>query len=179
VSVTLPDVRTGDAELMRALHDEHAAALWSYTVGLTGGDRARAQDVVQETMLRAWRNPDVLRQTRGSVRGWLYTVARHIVIDEWRTARARSEVVTAAPPERPHGDETEAVVNRRIVVDALRRLTPEHREVLVECYLRGSSIAEAAQRLGIAQGTVKSRTHYALRALRLVMEEASGAGGVA
>src|SRR5947208_4452579 len=90
-------VGTDDAQLLRALHDQHAGALWSYVVGLTGGDRGRAQDVVQETLLRAWRNREVLAQERGSVRGWLYTVARRIVIDEWRTARHRLEVVSEAP----------------------------------------------------------------------------------
>ena len=66
------------------------------------------------------------------------------------------------------------MVNRQVVVDALRRLSEEHRAVIVEVYLRGSSVAEAAQQLGIAPGTVKSRTHYALRALRLALDEAGG-----
>jgi RNA polymerase sigma-70 factor (ECF subfamily) len=172
MSATLRDVSTTDADLLRALHDEHAAALWAYAVGLTGGDRSRAQDIVQETLLRAWRTPDVLAQSHGSVRGWLYTVARRIVIDEWRSTRARPEVVTDAVPERGSvTDEAEAVVNRQVVVAALRTLSPEHREVLLECYWRGSSVSEAAARLGIAPGTVKSRTHYALRALRLAMAE--------
>jgi RNA polymerase sigma-70 factor (ECF subfamily) len=174
MSATLSAVRAGDAELMRALHDRHASALWSYVVGLTGGDRARAQDVVQETLLRAWRTPAVLDQAEGSVRGWLYTVARRIVIDEWRTSRFRREVVTDVVPDHGHNDETEAVVNRQVVIDALRRLSEEHRAVLVECYLRGASVAEAAERLGIAAGTVQSRTHYALRALRLALDEAGG-----
>lgn len=174
MSATLSPVRAGDAELMRALHDRHASALWSYVVGLTGGDRARAQDVVQETLLRAWRTPAVLDQAEGSVRGWLYTVARRIVIDEWRTSRFRREVVTDVVPDHGHNDETETVVNRQVVIDALRRLSDEHRAVLVECYLRGASVAEAAERLGIAAGTVKSRTHYALRALRLALDEAGG-----
>ena len=74
--------------LMQQLHDEHAAALWGYCLRLTGQDHARAEDVVQETLLRAWRNHDRLDETRGSVRAWLFTVARNIVIDEWRTPRA-------------------------------------------------------------------------------------------
>ncbi|MFN2517792.1 MAG: sigma factor, partial [Jatrophihabitantaceae bacterium] len=77
-----------EAELLRTLHDEHARALWSYVVNLTNGDRAKAQDVVQETLLRAWRNPQVLDQSRGSARSWLFTVARRIVIDDWRAARS-------------------------------------------------------------------------------------------
>lgn len=160
-----------DTELLRALHDQHAHALWSYVVGLTGGDRARAEDVVQETLLRAWRNPAVLDQRGGSARGWLFTVAKRIVIDEWRSARSRPELVTDVVPEQPVADATEQAVDRQLMIEALRTLSPEHRAVLLECYFRGSSVAEAAERLGVPPGTVKSRTHYALHALRQALQE--------
>jgi len=163
---------SSQADLMQALHDEHAAALWGYCVRLTNGDRPRAEDVVQETLLRAWRNPRILDQTEGSARAWLFTVARNLVIDEWRTRRAQLEVSTAEPPERaPARDETDELLQSWVVADALSRLSEEHRLVLVECYYRGRSVAEAARRLDIPEGTVKSRTHYALRALRLALEE--------
>jgi RNA polymerase sigma-70 factor, ECF subfamily len=165
------DVRTDDSQLLRTLHEEHGGALWSYVVGLTNGDRAQAQDVVQETMLRAWRNPHVLEQASGSARGWLFTVAKRIVIDEWRTARSRRERVTEQLPERPVADGVDRTLDRQLVVAALRTLSAEHREVLVECYFRGASVAEAAVSLGVPAGTVKSRTHYALRALRLAVDE--------
>ena len=69
------------------------------------------------------------------------------------------------------GDAREQVANRHLVVAALDRLAQEHRDVLRECYFRGSSVAQAAHALEIAPGTVKSRTYYALRALRLAIEE--------
>jgi len=156
---------------MRVLHDEHAAALWSYAIRLTGGDRQRAEDLVQECMLRAWRHPDVLDPGRGSARAWLFTTARRIAIDEWRRREARPETVTAEPPERPGDDETDAAMQALLVAEALSRLSPDHRRVLVECFYRGHSVAEAAQRLQVPAGTVKSRTHYALRALRLALAE--------
>jgi RNA polymerase sigma-70 factor (ECF subfamily) len=165
------DVRTDDSDLLRTLHDEHGGALWSYVVGLTNGDRAQAQDVVQETMLRAWRNPHVLAQSSGSARGWLFTVAKRIIIDEWRTARSRRERVTEYLPEQPVADGVDRTLDRQLVVAALRTLSVEHREVLVECYFRGASVAEAALTLGVPAGTIKSRTHYALRALRLAVDE--------
>jgi RNA polymerase sigma-70 factor (ECF subfamily) len=167
-------VRTDDDQLLRALHEQHGGALWAYVVGLTNGDRAQAQDVVQETMLRAWRNPKVLEQASGSARGWLFTVAKRIVIDDWRTARSRREWVTEHLPERPVGDEAEAAVDRHIVMAALQKLSAEHRAVLHECYFRGSSVNEAALALGVPAGTVKSRTHYAMRALKLALEEMGG-----
>jgi RNA polymerase sigma-70 factor (ECF subfamily) len=163
-----------DAALLRTLHDEHGAALWAFVVHLTRGDRMRAQDVVQETMLRAWRNPRVLAQADGPVRSWLFTVARRIVIDEWRSTRNRREQLADVVPERPVPDPTSDIPDRQIVLAALRRLSPEHREVLFECYYRGSSVAQAALALGVPQGTVKSRTHYALRALKLALAEMGG-----
>ncbi len=169
------DVRADDTDLLRALHDQHGRALWAYVVGLTNGDRAQAQDVVQETFLRAWRNPQVLDETRGSARAWLFTVAKRIVIDEWRTARSRREQITDVVPERPVPDEMDRVVDHHLVVEAMRSLSDDHRAVLHECYFRGSSVIEAATALGIPAGTVKSRTHYALRALRLALEERGGA----
>ena len=90
-----------EAALMQQLHDEHAAALWGYCLRLTGHDRARAEDVVQETLLRAWRHREILDNPPPAVRGWLFTVARNIVIDEWRSRRARSETPVADVPKAP------------------------------------------------------------------------------
>ena len=160
------------AVLMQQLHDEHAAALWGYCLRLTGRDHARAEDVVQETLLRAWRHRDRLDESRGSVRAWLFTVARNIVIDDWRTRRATSEVVVAEVPEaRDVDDRTDELLLSWVVAEAVTSLSEDHRAVLLECYFRGASVAQAARRLGIPEGTVKSRTHYALRALRLALQE--------
>lgn len=127
---------------------------------------------MQETLLRAWRNHDRLEESRGSVRAWLFTVARNIVIDEWRTKRSQSELSVADVPEaREPRDQTDQMLMSWVVADALLALSPDHRAVLVECYFKGASVAQAARRLGIPDGTVKSRTHYALQALRLRLQE--------
>ncbi|GGB99243.1 sigma-70 family RNA polymerase sigma factor [Cellulomonas carbonis] len=163
--------------LLVALHDEHARDLWSYVLRLTNGDRSRAEDVVQETFLRAWRHPDVLGRSAGSARAWLFTVARRIVVDEWRSGRRRHEVLAAEPPEPPeahgraHTTSAEDALDGWVVAEALTRLSAQHRQVLVLCWFGGRSVAEAARELGVPPGTVKSRTHYALRSLRLVLEE--------
>lgn len=159
---------------MVELHGEHARALWAFALRLVGGDRARAEDVVQETLLRAWRDRAVLESTTAGARAWLFTVARRLVIDEWRSSRAHREVLTHEPPEPPDDDPAttaDGLVLGWLVADALARLSTEHRQVLVLCYFGGRSVADAAAELGVPPGTVKSRTHYALRSLRLVLEE--------
>lgn len=165
-----------DVLLMQQLHDEHADALWSYCVRLTGHDRTRAEDIAQETLLRAWRHLDVLDEGHGSVRAWLFTVARNLVIDDWRSRRHHREVTVADVPETGSVDAAEQLLQGWVVTEAVTRLSEDHRAVLLECYYRGHSVAEAARRLGVPEGTVKSRTHYALRALRLALEE-MGVGG--
>ncbi|MEJ3403124.1 sigma-70 family RNA polymerase sigma factor [Rathayibacter sp. YIM 133350] len=158
------------AELLRALHDEHAPALWRYVVRLTG-DRALADDIVQEVLLRAWRRPAVLDQSEGSARAWLFTVTRNLVIDDRRSARARSEVGPEGLDEMAQADATDAALDRWLIADALGDLSAEHRAVLVTVYYGGRSIAEAAHELRIPAGTVKSRLHYAMHALRLALQE--------
>jgi RNA polymerase sigma-70 factor (ECF subfamily) len=167
-------IRQAEADPLRAFHDEHARALSSYVLGLTNGDRGRAQDVVQETLLRAWQNPAVVEQVDGSGRGWLFTVAKRIVIDQWRWASRRPEVVSDQVPDQFVADPAQQIVDRQLVLTALRRLSTEHRQVLVECYLRGRSVADAAETLGVPAGTVKSRNHYALHALRQAIEDLGG-----
>jgi RNA polymerase sigma-70 factor (ECF subfamily) len=161
-----------EVALMQQLHDEHAVALWQHCLRLTGWDRSRAEDLVQETLLRAWRHRSVLDGPPAAVRGWLLTVSRNLLIDEWRSRRVRSELSVADVPEREEPDDrTDQLLQSWVVADALTKLSPDHRAVLLECYYRGRPVAEAAQRLGVPEGTVKSRTHYALRALRLALEE--------
>jgi len=155
--------------LIRTLYAEHGRSLLAYATRLTG-DRAAAEDVVQETLVRAWKHADDLAEGRGSVRGWLLTVARNIVTDRARARAVRpvevADVVDQPPTETDH---SESVVNTMVVLEALDKVSPEHRDVLVQLYYHGRSVAEAAKELGVPPGTVKSRTYYALRALRAVM----------
>lgn len=139
----------------------------AYAIRLTN-DRAAAEDVLQETLLRAWRNADDLRDdSKGSVRGWLLTVARNIVTDRVRARAARPQEV-GEPVDVPaiERDHAEQVVNEMAVLGAMDKLSVEHREVLVEMYYRGRTVAEAAEVLRIPPGTVKSRSYHALRALK-------------
>ncbi len=161
-----------DVALIQQLHDDYAAGLFQYCLRLTGNDHGRAEDVVQETLLRAWRHFSVLDESQGSVRAWLFTVARNIVIDQWRSRRSRVELAVAEVPEpNVTVDHTDRLLQSWVVAEAISQLSPDHRAVLLECYYRDASVAEAAEHLGVPEGTIKSRTHYALRALRLALEE--------
>jgi RNA polymerase sigma-70 factor (ECF subfamily) len=161
--------RGRDEALVRSLYEEHGRSLLAYATRLTG-DHAAAEDVVQETLVRAWRHADSMVEHRGSIRGWLLTVARNIVIDRARAKTSRPTEVAESPGTPPIArDHSEHVVNSMVVLDALGRLSPEHREVLVELYYRGRTTAEAAAVLGVPQGTVKSRSYNALRAMRVAI----------
>jgi RNA polymerase sigma-70 factor (ECF subfamily) len=157
---------------LRALYDGHAPVLLAYALRLTNGDRARAEDIVQETLLRAWRNLEQLDEDVRPVRPWLFTVAQRLAIDAHRARHARPpEVGDAALATVPSLDELEHTLDRILVTDALQALSQEHRAVIVETYYRGRTVAEAAAELGIPPGTVKSRCYYALRALKLALAE--------
>src|SRR6266581_3556963 len=161
-----------DDLIVTELYRQYHRSLLSFVLRLTAGDRQQAEDVVQETMIRAWRQAGRLDLTAESLMPWLATVARRIVIDEQRRRLAR-------PPETGDGiverasvaDETEDLLRRVTVAEALQALSPAHREVLNETILRDRTVNQAAEILGIPAGTVKSRVYYALRALRLVLAE--------
>ena len=131
-------------ESLRALYDGHAPVLLAYALRLTDGDRARAEDIVQETLVRAWRHLDRLDEADAPVRPWLFTVAQRLAIDAHRARRARpTEVGDAALASVAGLDELENTLDRIVVTDALDSLSREHRAVIVETYYRGRTVAEA------------------------------------
>lgn len=164
--------RAAHDEGLRALFDAHARALLAYALRLTDGDRGRAEDIVQETLLRAWRNLDRLDRDSRPVRPWLFTVAQHLAVDARRARRARPpEVGDSVLEALPGLDQVDGALDRILVIDALEALSADHRAVIVETYYRGRTVAETADVLGIPPGTVKSRCYYALQALKLALAE--------
>jgi RNA polymerase sigma factor (sigma-70 family) len=149
----------------RCLVRDHRGALTAYAARLLG-DHHLAEDVVQEALLRAWPHAERLYSTEGSVRGWLLKVVRNLVIDRMRSPSVRYETAHAHSEEAAARDDTDAVLAAVDSVRLLRRLSREHREVLVHTYLCGRTLDETAGILGVPVGTVKSRRHYALRTLR-------------
>ena len=156
----------------RAVVEEHAPAVHAY-LRRKVSDPGRAEDLTQEVFLRAWRHAGRFDSSRADLRGWLFAIARNLVIDAYRADGARPR--TAAGEDvlmaLPAADQIDAAVGAWVMSDALRRLTPAHRDVLLCLYYRRWTLAETASHLDVAVGTVKSRSTYALRALRLVLEE--------
>jgi RNA polymerase sigma-70 factor (ECF subfamily) len=162
--------RIEDERLLRALYASHARPLLVYVQRLAGGDRQLAEDIVQETLLRAWQHAGDLDVELA--RPWLFTVARRLIIDADRSRRARPQPTDATSVEESSTqDELDAALDACLLVDALGALTPAHREVIVESFYRDRSTREIAARLNVPDGTVRSRMFYALRALRLALLE--------
>ena len=163
---------TDDERFVAELYREYHRPLLSFVMKLVGGDRPGAEDVVQETMIRAWRSVDRLDGDTESLMPWLATVARRVVIDDRRRKSARPQEAGEASLETLHiADGMDDVLRKVVVTEAPEALSPAHREVLNETILRDRSVNEAAEMLGVPVGTVKSRTYYALRALKAALEE--------
>jgi RNA polymerase sigma-70 factor (ECF subfamily) len=161
----------GDADIT-ALYQTYHAPLMGFVLRLAGGDRQHAEDVVQETMVRAWREAGRLDLSGPSLMPWLTAVARRIVIDDHRRKRARpAETGGRTVTDMPVDDDTTATVLRVAVADAMRQLTSSHRQILNETILRDQTVGKAAEVLGIPVGTAKSRVYYALRVLEVVLAE--------
>jgi RNA polymerase sigma-70 factor, ECF subfamily len=156
---------------IRQLYCGHAEALHGYVERFCT-DRTSADDVVQETFIRAWRHLPKLSADDRPIRPWLFRVARNLLIDADRAARSRPVIVQALPEENAGTDwALDQVLDRELVSAAMQHLSPAHRKVLVEAFYHGGSLVAVAEELGIPHGTVRSRLHYALQALRQQMHE--------
>ncbi len=159
------------AGLLDTLMAEHSPAVIAYAERILR-DRHLAEDIAQEAFIRAWPHTERLCSTAGSIRGWLLTVTRNLIIDRSRSSMARNEVVGAdeifgaGGRETTFPDHAESVATSMQTLALLHGLSPEHREVVLHLYVFEHSVRETADLIGIPVGTVKSRHHYALNALR-------------
>lgn len=156
---------------LRLLYEAHAGELFGFAFRALG-DRGAAEDLVQEVFLRAWLRAETYRTDRGTSRAWLFAIARNLVIDAVRARAVRPRLSPDVAQETGDVDSGLARVEERVLlVEALGRLTSDHRRALIEVVVRGRSVREAASCLAVPPGTVKSRLFYGLKALRLVLAE--------
>ncbi len=165
--------RDGDEQALRSAYDAHAGELFGFALRSLG-DRGLAEEVAQETFVRAWRSRERFDERRGSLRTWLFSIARNLIIDSVRARNARP----AQAGGKPNSDlaETAEAADERslrgmLIADAMERLSEDHRVVIREIYLRDRRYEDLAGELGVPPGTLRSRTYYALKSLRLALEE--------
>jgi RNA polymerase sigma-70 factor (ECF subfamily) len=158
--------------VLRELYTHYAKALHGYVEQFCP-DRSSADDIVQETFIRAWRHLPQLSADDRPIRPWLFRVARNLLIDANRAARTRPVTVPEQQAGEAAGTDSglEEILDRQLVSAALRHLSPAHQSVLVETFYRGGTTATVARELGIPHGTARSRLHYALDALREQLRE--------
>jgi RNA polymerase sigma-70 factor, ECF subfamily len=160
---------TADEAGLRAAFIAHGGEMFGYARKALG-DPGAAEEVVQEVFIRAWRARNRFDPELGSLRTWLFAIERRVVIDVARARALRPTEPLVADVAVADDDMERAMVGWQ-VEEAVRRLRPEHRHVLVETYYRGRSGREVATELGVPEGTVRSRLFYALRSLRLTLDE--------
>jgi RNA polymerase sigma-70 factor (ECF subfamily) len=153
---------------VREAYAAHSGELYGFAVRSLG-DAGLAEEAVQETFLRAWKAGERFDPEIGSLRTWLFAILRNVVIDLGRARASRPRVAEGGV--EPSVEPLEQALLAWQVEEAMRRIGDQHREILVETYYRGRPYAEVAAELGIPVGTVKSRVYYALRALRIALEE--------
>lgn len=165
-----PAGESADREaFVRGLYEQHGADLLRYAARLLGGDWHQGEDVVQEAAARALNHLDFLWNT-DAARPWLFTVVRNLVIDHHRARQIRpAEVPAAERPETPTPDQIDRMLTSQVVTNALRELSAQHEEVIRLMHYSRYSVADAAKHLGVPPGTVKSRSYYAIRALKAAL----------
>jgi RNA polymerase sigma-70 factor, ECF subfamily len=176
---TMPGMAPGLDDL-RVLYDVHGSEIFRFCFRLIG-ERGQAEEATQETFLKAWRARDRWSGDLGSVRTWLFSIARNVSIDMLRARAVRPTL----PGKSVHVDLTQDGTNRRdgstdaydylldswTLEEGLRRLRDDQRYAIVETYVKGRSYAEVATELGVPDGTVRTRVFYGLKSLRVVLEE--------
>lgn len=166
---------------LRTVYREHAPELFRLALRSLG-DRGLAEEVVQETFVRAWKNRERFDAGRGSLRTWLFSIARNLIVDAARARASRPPGPTEAAAARDHRtqggyetksreDPTERALTRMQIEEALMRLSEDHRDVISEIYYRGRTYADLARELDVPAATLRSRMYYALKSLRLALEE--------
>jgi RNA polymerase sigma-70 factor (ECF subfamily) len=154
-----------DEDAVAAIYREHGPML-RRVVWRATSDANRVDDIVQEVILRVWKQaPDT-----DNLRAYLITTARHLIVDQHRAAGRRpqqAQLVEVA--ERDSA--LDRALDQVLVEEALGRLQPNHREIVRCLYYERLGVAETAARLGVPEGTVKSRAYYAVRNLRAVLDE--------
>jgi RNA polymerase sigma-70 factor (ECF subfamily) len=164
---------------VRTVYAAHGSELYRFALRSLG-DAGLAEEAVQETFLRAWQAAERFDETLGSLRTWLFAIVRNVVIDLSRARAVRPELASIVSQtnttDTPGADDIDRILVAWQVEEALRMIGEEHRVAIVEVHYKGRSYGDVAVDLGVPVGTVKSRVFYALKAMRLALEELGWSG---
>lgn len=160
-------VASGQESALEQLYSDYERRLYGFGLRLLGS-AGLAEELVQETFLRVWRQARKFNPGRGTCRTFLFTLARRIAVDLWRRPSSRELELQA---EEPAADPSGAVVTSVVVSQALDSLSEAHREVLELLHFQQLTQSEAAATLDIPLGTVKTRAFHGVRAMREALKE--------
>jgi RNA polymerase sigma-70 factor (ECF subfamily) len=153
------------------LYDRYADLVFRYVLYRVG-NTSLAEDIVSETFLRALRRIGSFTWQGTDIGAWFVTIARNLIVDHSRSSRVRLEFPTddilaaADEPADASPEETVlATLRDRLLLDAVRALSPDQRECVVLRFLEGLSVQETATVMGRAEGAVKQLQLRATRAL--------------
>jgi RNA polymerase sigma-70 factor (ECF subfamily) len=170
-SALLARVAAGDrGPALEELYRRYEARVYGLGLRLLG-DQGLAEELVQETFVRLWQQAPRYDAARGTVGSFLFVIARRIAVDLWRRPSSRPFQPEPAQDEAAPGDPVDELIEGLAVRDAMQSLSEPHQQILELFYGQDRRQADIADLLGLPLGTVKTRAYYALRALRLALQE--------
>ena len=178
--VLAAQVGRGNGAALEALYDRYASTVLGISLKVIG-DRAAAEDVLQETFWHVWRSAATYQSQRGSFTGWLFRIARNLAIDAYRRRNVRPQAIIDADsadalldqtpdPDMDVVDQTQSVLKNRQVRKALASLPRVQRQVIELAYFYGMTRQEIAEATGEALGTIHTRARLGLQKLREELE---------
>lgn len=169
----LQRVASGDESALTALYDAFSPAIYGVVLRMVEKEE-QAQEVLQDTFVKIWRNARSYDSGKGRPFTWMVNIARNAAIDLLRSADVkRSEMIRPIEDHvyRIGCDDLNMDLEGADVRNVLTKLRPEHRDLIVQAYYQGYSQQEIADRTGSPLGTVKSRTRAALQELRTLLKD--------
>jgi RNA polymerase sigma-70 factor, ECF subfamily len=174
-------VARGNSAALEALYDRYGSTVLGFTFKIVG-DRAAAEDVLQETFWRVWKSANTFQPQRGSFASWLFRIARNLAIDVYRRRNTRPQVIPqsddaesvldqTADPDMDVAEQAQSALNNKQVRSAMSSLPGVQRQVIEMAYFYGMTRQEIAEATGEALGTVHTRARLGLQKLREELEK--------
>jgi RNA polymerase sigma-70 factor (ECF subfamily) len=173
-------VARGDTAALESLYDRHASVVLAIALRVVG-ERAAAEDVLQETFWRVWNSAATYQSQRGSFTSWLFRIARNLAIDLYRRRSVRPQTVENLDEDSPILDNVpdpdadvvelaQSDLQNQQIHEALTSLPPEQKQVIELAYYYGMTRQEISEMTGEALGTIHTRARLGLQKLRAMLE---------